>query len=327
MILVSACLAGVKTRHDGTSRTNETVMRLIAEKKAVPLCPETLGGRPIPREPVEIVGGDGYDVLSGKAKVLDKNGNDHTAEILSGVEIFMKALKKFRADTVILKAKSPACGQGIIYDGSFSGKLKSGDGVLAAALEKEGIRVFNENNCDIIMSAVKSGFDKEEHMADLYFLPEYPIYRDFDADDIEILAKICGEKKYTNGQAVFRENEAGDGMYIIKKGVVKIFKENKARKKFIASLTEGEFFGELALIDGSPRSATVEASGDVELVKLSTESFARLKSEYARTGFKVTDVLLKFLSYRIRRTTKKAATLMKGRKIKKLKKTAKKNKK
>ena len=164
-------------------------------------------------------------------------------------------------------------------------------------------------------------------MSDLYFLPEYPIYRDFDADDIEILSKICEEKKYTNGQAIFKENEAGDGMYIIKKGVVKIFKVNKTRKKFIASLTEGEFFGELALIDGSPRSATVEASGDVELVKLSTEAFEKLKNEYAKTGFKVTGVLLKFLSYRIRRTTKKAATLMKGRKIKKAKKAPKKKKK
>ena len=154
-------------------------------------------------------------------------------------------------------------------------------------------------------------------MADLYFLPEFPIYRDFDADDIETLAKICEEKKYNNGQAVFKENEAGDGMYIIKKGVVKIFKENKTRRKFIASLTEGEFFGELALIDGSPRSATVQASGSVELVKLSTEGFEKLKNEYAKTGLKVTGVLLKFLSYRIRRTTKKAATLMKGRKKKK----------
>jgi CRP-like cAMP-binding protein len=161
-------------------------------------------------------------------------------------------------------------------------------------------------------------------MADLYFLTEYPIYRDFDSDDIETLAKICEEKKYGSGQAIFKENEPGDGMYIINKGVVRIFKENKTRKKLITSLTEGEFFGELALIDGSPRSATVEALGDVELVKLSKEGFEKLKNEYAKTGFKVVGVLLKFLSYRIRRTTKKAAKLMKGRKKKKL---ANKNKK
>ena len=324
MILVSACLAGVKTRHDGTSRENNTVMRLISEKKAVPLCPEVLGGRPIPREPVEIVGGDGYDVLSGRARVLDKDGRDHTAEILAGVDVFMKAVKRFKADTVILKTKSPTCGSGRIYDGTFGGKLMSGSGVLAAALEKEGIRVFNENNCDIIISGTKSGYNKEEDMTELYFLTEYPIYRDFDAEDIEILGKICEEKKYSNGQAIFSENDAGDGMYIIKKGVVRILKENKTRRKFIASLTDGEFFGELALIDGSPRSATVVASGDVEIVKLSTEGFEKLKNEYAKTGFKVTGVLLKFLSYRIRRTTKKAATLMKGRKKKKAAKKGKK---
>lgn len=154
-------------------------------------------------------------------------------------------------------------------------------------------------------------------MTDLYFLADYPIYRDFDADDIETLAKICEEKKYSNGQAVFREGDAGDGLYIIRKGSVKILKENKVRKKFIATLAEGEFFGEMALIDGSPRSATVEASGEVELVKLTNDGFEKLKTDYARTGFKFVGVLLKFMSYRIRRTTKKAATLMKGRKKRK----------
>ena len=126
MIFVSACLAGVKTRHDGTSRTHETVMRLIADKKAVPLCPEVLGGRPIPRETIEIIGGDGHDVLSGRARVLDKDGKDHTAEILAGVDIFMKAVKRFKADTVILKTKSPTCGNGQIYDGTFGRRLFTG---------------------------------------------------------------------------------------------------------------------------------------------------------------------------------------------------------
>ncbi len=154
-------------------------------------------------------------------------------------------------------------------------------------------------------------------MADMYFLADYPIYRDFDAEDIEILGKICEEKKYANGQAVFKENETGDGLYIIRKGVVKILKENKTRKKLIATLAEGEFFGEMSLIDGSPRSASVEASGEVELVKLTKDGFEKLKTEYSRTGFKFVGVLLKFMSYRIRRTTKKAAKLMKGRKKKK----------
>jgi CRP/FNR family transcriptional regulator/CRP/FNR family cyclic AMP-dependent transcriptional regulator len=153
-------------------------------------------------------------------------------------------------------------------------------------------------------------------MADTYFLADYPIYRDFDADDIETLGKICEEKKYLNGQDIFREGDAGDGLYIIKKGAVKIVKENKSRKKLIATLAEGEFFGEMSIIDGSPRSATVESSGNVELVKLTRDGFEKLKDEYSRTGFKFVGVLLKFMSYRIRRTTKKAATLMKGRKKK-----------
>jgi len=156
MILVSACLAGVKTRYDGESRDNTAVMRLIAERKAMPLCPEVLGGRGIPREPVEIVGGDGEDVLDGTAKVLDKNGKDYTSEILDGVNEFIRALKRFNADTVILKSKSPTCGMGKIYDGTFKGNLVDGDGVLTAALKREGIRLYNENNCDIIFPDMKA---------------------------------------------------------------------------------------------------------------------------------------------------------------------------
>jgi len=163
-------------------------------------------------------------------------------------------------------------------------------------------------------------------MADVYFLIEYPIYREFDADDIDVLSGICTEQSYPKGRDIFREADPGDAMYIIKKGTVKIYKEDKNRKKFIAMLSEGEFFGEMALIDGSPRSASALA-GDTgcELVKLSTDGLKKLKTDHAKTGFKVTDVLLKFMSFRIRRTTQKTASLLKGRK-KKIKKPAKKKK-
>ena len=87
-------------------------------------------------------------------------------------------------------------------------------------------------------------------------------------------------------------------------------------------MSEGEFFGELALIDGSPRSATIIAGGETSLVRLSNEAYKKLRTEHSATGFKITDVLLKYLSQRIRRTTKKAASLIKGRKKKASKRKA-----
>ena len=153
-------------------------------------------------------------------------------------------------------------------------------------------------------------------MADVYFLLEYPIYREFDAEDIDALSGICEEKTYPDGAVIFSANSPGDAMYIIKKGTAKVFIETATRKKQVALLSEGEFFGELALIDGSPRSATVAAGGETSLIRLSNEAYKKLRTEHSSTGFKVTDVLLKYLSQRIRRTTKKAASLIKGRKKK-----------
>lgn len=154
-------------------------------------------------------------------------------------------------------------------------------------------------------------------MADVYFLIEYPIYREFETEDIDILSNICEEVKIKKGEIIFKEGSPGDALFIIKKGVVKVFKETRTRKKLITILSEGEFFGEMALIDGSPRSATIVADEDSEFIKLSLENFNKLKNEYPKTALKVFGALLKFMSYRIRRTTKKAAQLLKGRKIKK----------
>lgn len=146
MILVSACLAGVETRHDGTHRLNEKIRALVISGEAIPLCPEVMGGRKIPREPVEITGGTGSDVLEGRARVVDKNGGDHTAEILSGVEEFVRAAKSLGVTAVILKEKSPTCGVERIYDGTFTGTLIPGGGVLAAALKREKIKTYTGEN-------------------------------------------------------------------------------------------------------------------------------------------------------------------------------------
>lgn len=160
-------------------------------------------------------------------------------------------------------------------------------------------------------------------MTDVSFLLSYPIYRDFEPQDIDVLSQICGEEKHKDKAVIFKAGSPGNAMYVIKSGTVKIWIEVGNRRKMIALLSDGEFFGEMALIDNAPRSATVTAEGDTELVKLSTEGFSRLKTEFSSTGFKVVGVLLKFMVHRIRRTSKKAAKLIKGRKKSGKKKTTK----
>lgn len=144
MIIVSSCLAGKPCRYDGTAKTNENVLQLVRDGLALPVCAEELGGLATPRKPCEIVGGDGADVLDGKASVQTCDGEDKTAEFLAGANAVLEAAKKVNADYAILKSKSPSCGCGKIYDGSFSLGLRSGCGVTAALLERNGIRVQTE---------------------------------------------------------------------------------------------------------------------------------------------------------------------------------------
>jgi len=146
IIIVSACLAGVNTRYNGKSKMVEAVQKLVGSKKAIPLCPETMGGLLVPRQPSEIVGGTGEDVLAGKATVKDLDGNDVTEKIIFGANIFVKAVQRMGVTAVILKTKSGTCGYGKIYDGTFSKKLRDGNGVLAAMLIREGIKIYTEEN-------------------------------------------------------------------------------------------------------------------------------------------------------------------------------------
>ncbi len=139
MILVSACLAGKNCSWDGKHRLNPEIKELVDKKQAVAVCPEVLGGRAIPRTKTEIKGGEGQDVLSGEAKVFDENGQDVTLEFLKGAVAALDIVKKFNIKESILKSKSPSCGVGEIYDGSFKSHLIKGDGVTTALLKKEGV--------------------------------------------------------------------------------------------------------------------------------------------------------------------------------------------
>lgn len=143
-IIVSACLAGCPCRYDGKAQTNKDAAMLVAEGKAVPVCPECMGGLPTPRVPAEIAGGSGEDVLSGKARVIASDGKvrlDVTDAFVKGAEKALQAALEAGADEAILKANSPSCGFGTIYDGTFSGARKDGNGVAAALLSANGIKV------------------------------------------------------------------------------------------------------------------------------------------------------------------------------------------
>ncbi len=139
MILVSACLAGVNCAWDGKSRLNKKIKELVDDKLAISICPEVLGGRDIPRTKTEIKGGSGEDVLDRKARVFDEHKKDVTDEFLKGAYLVLQTAKKYNIKKAILKSKSPSCGVGRIYDGSFKGNLVRGDGVTAALLKMEGL--------------------------------------------------------------------------------------------------------------------------------------------------------------------------------------------
>jgi len=144
MILVSSCLAGLKVRYNGTDSLDDRISKLIEENKAFTVCPELLGGFSTPRQPAEIIGGDGEDVLDGKAKVVEKGGKDVTKLYLTGAYETLDIAKKMNATLVVLKENSPSCGSSMIYNGDFKGNKIVGNGVTSALLKRNGIQVLSE---------------------------------------------------------------------------------------------------------------------------------------------------------------------------------------
>lgn len=135
-ILVSSCLLGVQCRYDGTGKLVEEVEALKKNFNLIPVCPEIFGGLATPREPAEKVGD----------KILTKSGKDVTNYYHRGAQEVLKLAKMFDCHYAILKMRSPSCGHGDIYDGTFSGNLVTGNGILADLLEKNGIYVMGEED-------------------------------------------------------------------------------------------------------------------------------------------------------------------------------------
>lgn len=137
-IAVSACLLGTPCRYDGASRPSEDVLALHESHEIVPVCPEMLGGLKVPHPPSEIA-------TSERAlRVVDSEGTDTTEAFLLGACKTVELVKREDCKLAILKSKSPSCGNGLVYDGSFSGTLVEGYGVAVRMLRAEGVRVLDE---------------------------------------------------------------------------------------------------------------------------------------------------------------------------------------
>ena len=142
MYIVSACLAGVNCKYNGGNNIDDHMVKLVEEGKAILVCPEQLGGLPTPRLPSEIVEKDGV------RKVKTTKGEDVTDQFIKGAEETLNIAKMMKIEKAILKSRSPSCGYGKIYDGTFSKTIKDGNGFTADLLEKNGIKIIKskENN-------------------------------------------------------------------------------------------------------------------------------------------------------------------------------------
>lgn len=130
-ILVSACLLGINCKYNGGNNLNPRLVSFLEDHEVVPVCPELLGKRPVPREPVEIV--DGI--------VREKDGTSRDAEFRRGALEGLEIAREQQIDLAILQSRSPSCGVNQIYDGTFTGTKKAGHGVFASLLIENGFTV------------------------------------------------------------------------------------------------------------------------------------------------------------------------------------------
>lgn len=138
VVIVSACLVGLKTRYNGEDAFSETLVAALKDSVIVPVCPEQLGGLSTPRPACEITAGDGADVLAGSSRVVDESGSDVTEDLIKGAMETLKIARLAAANEAYLKEKSPSCGVMKIKRG---GVTVAGQGVTAALLKKNGLKV------------------------------------------------------------------------------------------------------------------------------------------------------------------------------------------
>ena len=132
-VMVSACLLGENCKYNGGNNLNPDLLRLLSGHTVIPVCPEVLGGLPVPRIPAEIVNG----------AVVNREGISVDDAFRRGAEKALELAAAERPDLVILQSRSPSCGAGQIYDGTFSGTLVRGKGVFAEMAVNAGFRVMD----------------------------------------------------------------------------------------------------------------------------------------------------------------------------------------
>lgn len=133
-IVVSACLLGLPCRYNGSSGKIDAICALAKEHTIIAVCPEQMGGLPTPRPPSEITG----------ERVTTRHGDDVTEEYRRGAEMAVQLAELNQADLAILKARSPSCGKGVVYDGTFTGRKCTGNGITAGLFLEKGIPVYTE---------------------------------------------------------------------------------------------------------------------------------------------------------------------------------------
>ena len=137
-IAVSACLLGENCKYSGGNNKNEAVLKFVEGKEVIPVCPEVAGGLPTPRVPVELVNG----------MAINRDGINVDKEFRLGVERILNKLENEDVELVILQPRSPSCGTKQIYDGTFTGNLISGQGMLAKALIEKGYKVVEPDELE-----------------------------------------------------------------------------------------------------------------------------------------------------------------------------------
>lgn len=144
-ILVSACLLGINTRYDGTTRRDEGVLRWLAREGLipVPVCPEQLAGLPTPRPPCQFTAGDGAAILDGGGLLLTAAGEDRGECFRRGAAETLKVARASGCRSALLKERSPSCGRRLIHR---NGQVVPGQGVACALLLREGFEVLSEED-------------------------------------------------------------------------------------------------------------------------------------------------------------------------------------
>lgn len=153
-ILVSACLLGERVRYDGADNSahHDVLTQWQNEGRIVAVCPEVMGGLPVPRPPAELQFVDGAQALDGQGSLLTVDGADVTDAFIQGAQRALEIAQRHNCHYALLAARSPSCGNREIYDGSFSGRLVPGQGVTASLLTSHGIQVFNQHEIDALVA-------------------------------------------------------------------------------------------------------------------------------------------------------------------------------